>query len=696
MSFDVKLKDKIGAEQTYSGVQQVGIPKSDGSGNAWFVEHPYVSYNIRGFTWDKLPTETYSGTIAESYIGEEQVFYLKGAVSSAGQQIYAVKTNSMRDRTTGEQITEAVSPDGYYYFVKVNGNISVTQLATLFGWQSDSTRTISDGVFAVLFTDSTQYQIRGVSNTLIGVMPGSSVVAVDVAQPCQFDQSTSIRGSNQYYNDVLIPLEQDRSSLIISNNGITYLKTPFGNSGIYSATITTRVAAEPNLQSKSVEIVENGTSNVTPDSGYDGLSSVEVVVDVPAEITTEQITSGLAMAGGDQVLTPEAGKAYSKVTITKPATMIPGNIKKDVNIGGVVGTLDTGGGGGGDVSNWGDAEGEGCIIYSPDGISIDVYGKTIQDLGLLDNTNYVTWLNSNWRLSQSSLQTELDAWAAKIMTPGTAENTRFTSIFSGADKAIFMWNDKKIECDVPSFQDSDPKTYAGLVGALKRTLPTNTFGRWNQNEADNCITEYGNGYDYSSSTHVTFPFVWSPAQSVNNTAKYMTLQTPIETVPDLSLIGESVIPLTEIFYLNIGMAIVFYPLEGSDVQYAALMIGDLYNTGLYAYSYGAQTVTHQNASLTFPQGWSKATLTSTEIVFSSITEADMQTEIGNNGGFDTVGYLSMNAFDFTNATEEEERVFRGLIKWGLSFFKLQDGTIYGMKNGANRFEMRFNLAKVQS
>ena len=39
---------------------------------------------------------------------------------------------------------------------------------------------------------------------------------------------------------------------------------------------------EPNLQSKSITITENGTTTITPDEGYDGLSDVEVIANVPS------------------------------------------------------------------------------------------------------------------------------------------------------------------------------------------------------------------------------------------------------------------------------------------------------------------------------------------------------------------------------------------------------------------------------
>lgn len=62
-------------------------------------------------------------------------------------------------------------------------------------------------------------------------------------------------------------------------------------------------------------------------------------LEVPA---TEERMVELSMPSGNQVILPTSGKVMSKVTVQKPDTLLPENIKKDVVIGGVTGALEAG------------------------------------------------------------------------------------------------------------------------------------------------------------------------------------------------------------------------------------------------------------------------------------------------------------------------------------------------------------------
>lgn len=108
-------------------------------------------------------------------------------------------------------------------------------------------------------------------------------------------------------------------------------------------------------------------------------------------------TVDLSMASGNQVVSPDSGKVLSKVTVNKPSTLIPDNIKKDVNIGGVVGTLESGGGSSYSSETW--------VIN--DGI----YTSAIlpeEALATGEVTFQISFTSNNLTFSSISMREELD------------------------------------------------------------------------------------------------------------------------------------------------------------------------------------------------------------------------------------------------------------------------------------------------
>ena len=81
---------------------------------------------------------------------------------------------------------------------------------------------------------------------------------------------------------------------------------------------------------------------LTPDNIKSGVEVAGVVGTLTAD--TEEVTVALNMADGDQVILPTGdGKALSKVTVKKPEGLVPENIAKGIEIGGVVGEHSGGG-----------------------------------------------------------------------------------------------------------------------------------------------------------------------------------------------------------------------------------------------------------------------------------------------------------------------------------------------------------------
>ena len=105
-------------------------------------------------------------------------------------------------------------------------------------------------------------------------------------------------------------VEVQSKSVTITENGTTEI-TPDDGYVLSSVNVDVNVPSKPE-QSKSVSITENGTTTVTPDNGY-VLSSVNVDVNVPSK--PEQAKSVTITENGTTTVTPDNGYVLSSVDV---------------------------------------------------------------------------------------------------------------------------------------------------------------------------------------------------------------------------------------------------------------------------------------------------------------------------------------------------------------------------------------------
>lgn len=418
---------------------------------------------------------------------------------------------------------------------------------------------------------------------------------------------------------------------------------------------------EATVQEKSVEIVQNGTTEVMPDAGYDWLSKVTITTNVPSSGgETEEVTVALSMADGNQVIVPSAGKSISKATITKPVTLIPENVAINTDIGGVVGVLDPYA-----ISkkfiadSWSDDDvlcenGFGIARFRQHGVEIQIWAD-VSDPQLPIDDGYEVYFSSMqpWnKISNTTLSNRVAAFCENLVAN---KNSEFNSIFTGATKACFM--DDEHPVDIPVLTASTPATTDGFMSVLKNVLVGfPSFVEYGFMEPKDYGENISDGGQIQHYQNAFMPFIWYPAvEDGDPVVAYYNLQDPTGTMATYEN-GFKAYNITGVGNLGYVNAI---PATGVTSNFIALISN---KGGILWWSDGAQTVPSaflQNmdpswtgGDVSLVAGWN----ITTEIGEGTNTTAQMPE------GYKTVFWLEPNGIPLSEMDSYEKSIFAGVTK----------------------------------
>lgn len=282
MAENIKLKDLYDEEQSYTDIGTIAVPKTDGSGNTYYVQRPLINYILQDPPTHEL-TDADAGMF--TWNAGDGTLVAPSGVADAGNvigMVYAAKEG----KTTKPLVRLEVLKN--LIGVETGGN-SVT---LLYCWEEVTSANLKEIIFGANGSDlpefTTQIGWGYLTEDAEGTVTGYAKIADTSAVTIGIQQPNTIKEGPFYA--LLAEKSLEEKTITITEKGAQTVVPTIGKSGMSKVNLQVDVAGG-NLQEKAVTVTadgiapdstlyfgENGAIDVRPDAGYDGVSYAQVVV----------------------------------------------------------------------------------------------------------------------------------------------------------------------------------------------------------------------------------------------------------------------------------------------------------------------------------------------------------------------------------------------------------------------------------
>lgn len=270
MGENIKLKDLYNEEQSFTDIGTIAVPKTDGSGDTYYVQRPIINYTLQdpptreltdadegAFAWNAGDGTVFEGDLG-NFIGSVEA-------SAAGKTTRPIVNIGANKHLSGVTVNANGAAILIYLYEELSGSV----LLDVLGETGNTDFTAQVGWGQLLLADTSPLEITGYAK-----INDPGAVTIGIEQPVGYQKA-------DIFYSLLSEVTQEEQTVSVTENGAQTIVPTAGKSGIRKVALNVNVpSGGGNLQEKSVSITSNGTTEVTPDAGYDGMSKVKAVINV--------------------------------------------------------------------------------------------------------------------------------------------------------------------------------------------------------------------------------------------------------------------------------------------------------------------------------------------------------------------------------------------------------------------------------